>query len=163
MDLRIKFYKAAFPQPGNGFDIPVFKGTSRFQHGEGVGDVLRGILRIILTVAWFLKLVAIKGAQTHLKSGSEAIKESATIKDVIKSTLKPTVGAVVGATVDQVASKLIELSDNHDAAQPPNPPIVVPEIVLAGSGRTGRRAQVYKMATKCIKYSSNHRPNFYNF
>ena len=50
-----------------------------------------------------------KGIQTLLKAGSEAIKEGATVKDVIKFTLKPTVGAVLGATVDQIVSKLIEM------------------------------------------------------
>ena len=111
----------------------------------------------------FLKPVAIKGAQTLLKAGSEAIKDGATVKDVIKSTLKPTVGAVLGATFEQVASKLIEMRDNHDSAPPPNPPIVVPAIVQAGSGRKRRRAPVYKKATKGIKYSSNQRPISYNF
>ena len=113
-------------------------------------------------VARFLKPVAIKGAQTLLKSGSKAIKEGATFKDVIKSTLTPTVGAVLNATVDQVASKLIQMRDNHDAAPPPNPPIVVPEIVQAGSGRKRRRAPVNKKAIKRTKYSSTKRPIIYN-
>ena len=104
--------------------------------------MLRGILQFFFQVARFLKPVVIKGAQTLLKSGSEAIKEGATINDVIKSTLTPTVGAVLGATVDQVASKLIEMRDNNNAAPPPNSPIVVPKIVQAGSGRKRRRAPV---------------------
>ena len=41
-----------------------------------------------------------KGAQTLLKAGRKAIKEGATVNDVIKSTLKPTIGADLGATVD---------------------------------------------------------------
>ena len=94
MNPRIEFYKAAFSQRGNGFDIPVFRGESRYQYGQGVGDVLRGILQFVPMVARFLKPVAIKGDQTLLKSGSEAIKDGATFKDVIKSTLTPTVGAV---------------------------------------------------------------------
>ena len=114
-------------------------------------------------MARLLKPVVIKGAQTLLKSGSEAIKEGATFNDVIKSTLTPTVGAVLGATVDQVASKLIQMRDNINAAPPPNPPIVVPEIVQAGSGRKRRRAPVYKKATKRINYSSTKRPIIYNF
>ena len=117
---------------------------------------------IFFKVARFLKPVVIKGAQTLLKSGSEAIKEGATFNDVIKSTLTPTVGAVLGATVDQVASKLIQMHDNNNAAPPPNPPIVVPEIVQAGSGIKRRRAPVYKKATKRIKYSSTQRPIIYN-
>ena len=107
--------------------------------------------------------MVMKGAQTLLKAESEAIKEGATLKDVVKSVLKPTTGAVLGATVDQVASKLLKMRDNHDSAPPPNPPIVVPEIVQAGSGRNRCHAPVYKKPQKRMKYSSNHRPIIYNF
>ena len=132
MDLRIKFYKAAFLQRGDGFDIPVFRGSSRYQYGQGLGDVLLGIVQIIPKIANFLKLVSIKGAQVFLKVGNEAINENATVKDVVKFVLKPTAGAVLGATGDKVISKLIEMRNNHDSAPPHNPPIVVPEIVNAG-------------------------------
>ena len=111
----------------------------------------------------FFKPVAIKAAQTLLRAGSEAIKEGATVKDVIKSTVQPTVGAVLGATVNQVASKLIEMRDKHDAAPPSNPPIVVPKTVQMGSGRKRHRAPVYKTPTKRTKYSSTQHPIIYNF
>ena len=93
-----------------------------------------------------------KAVQTLLKAGSEAIKEGATVKDVIKSTLKPTVGAVLGATVDQVASKLIEMRDNQNDASPPNTPIVVPEFVQAGSGKKRHSRSVYKKTPKRTNY-----------
>ena len=163
MDPRIEFYKAAFSQRGGGFDIPVFRGTSRYKYGHGLGDVLRGIVHYIPKIANFLKPVVMKGAQTLLKAGSGAIKEGATVKGVVKSVLKPTAGAVLGATVDQVASKLLEMRDNHASAPPPNPPIVVPEIVQAGSGKKHRHAPVYNKSPKRKKYSSNHRPIIYNF
>ena len=83
----------------------------------------------------FFKPVAIKTAQTFLRAGSEAIKEGPTVKDIIKSTVQPTVGAVLGATAGQVALKLIEMRDKHDAAPPPNLPIGLPEMVQARSGR----------------------------
>ena len=76
--------------------------------------------------------------------------------------LKPTAGAVLGATVDQVASKLPEMLDTHDSAPPPNPPIVVPEIVKAGSGRKRRHSPVYNKALIRKKYLSKHRPIIYN-
>ena len=128
MDPRIEFYKGAFSLKGNNFDFPVFRGTSRYQYGQGSGDVLRGIVRYIPRVTQFFKPVAIKGIQTLLKAGSEANQEGATVKDVITSTLKPTVGAVLGATLDQVASKLIEMPNNQNDAPPPNPPIMLPEL-----------------------------------
>ena len=72
------------------------------------------------------------------------------------------VHAVLGATVEQGASNLIQMRDNYEAAPPPNPPIVVPEIVQAGSGRKRRHEPVYKKATKRIKYSFYQRPIIYN-
>ena len=83
MDPLIEFYKAAFSKRGNGFDFPVFRGTSRYQYGQGVGDVLPGIVRFIPRVAQFFKPVAMKGVQTLIQAGIEAIKENATVKDVI--------------------------------------------------------------------------------
>ena len=85
----------------------MFRGTSRYQYGQCLGEVCRGIVRFIPTVAQFFKPVAMKAMQTLLKAGKEAIKEGVTVKTVIKFTLKPTVSAVVCASGDQVDSKLI--------------------------------------------------------
>ena len=82
----------------------------------------------------------------------------ATVKDVIKSTLKLMVGADLGARVDQVASKLIEMRNNLNDAPPLNAPIVVPELIQAGSGKTRRCQSVYK-TFKLTKYSFNQRPS----
>ena len=96
-----------FPKKTNGFDFPVFRVTFRYQYGQSLGNVLCGIVRYTPWVTQFLKPVAIQGIHTLLNAGSKAIKEGATVKDVIKSTLKPTVGKVLGTTVDPVASKLL--------------------------------------------------------
>ena len=100
MDPQIEFYKAAFFHQGTEFEIPGFRSTSRYKYNAGFGVVLRGMWR-------FIKPVAIITDQTLLKAGSDAIKESATVKDVTTSTHQPTVCAVLRAKVDQVASKLI--------------------------------------------------------
>ena len=104
-----------------------------------------------------------KSVQTLSKAASEAIKEGATVKDVIKFTLKPTVGEVLGATVDQVASKIIEMRNNQNDAPPPNPPFMLPELNQAKSGKKRRRQSVYKKTPKRSKYSSSHRPIIYTF
>ena len=98
MDPQIEFYKAVFCQRGAEFEIPVFREISRYQYGQCLGDVLRGIWRFIPLVARFVKPVATKGVQTLLKFGSKAIKEGATVKNVIKSALIPTVVAVLIAS-----------------------------------------------------------------
>ena len=120
-------------------------------------------MRYIPRVTQFLKPVAKKGIQTLLKAGSEAIKEGATVKDVIKSTLKPMVGAVLGATVDQVASKIIEMRNNQNDAPTPNSPNMLPELNQAGLGKKRRSQTLYKKKPKRSKYSSNQLPIIYNF
>ena len=97
------------------------------------------------------------GAKTLLKDGSEALKKTATIKNVIMFTLKTTMGAVLRATIVQVALKLIVMWNNHNDAPSSNPPIVLLELNQAGSGQIRRRWFVYK-APKPSKYSSYQRP-----
>ena len=82
---------------GHGFNFPMFQGRSQYR--ECFGDVLRGIW-------WFSRPVAMMGAQTLLKAGSKAIKDGATVKEVLNSTLKPTLNAFLGATAEQVANRL---------------------------------------------------------
>ena len=79
MDPRREFNKAALSQKGNGVDFLVFRGTSRYQYGQGLGDVLRGIVRYIPIMTQFLKPVAMKAMQTFFKAGSEAINKGATV------------------------------------------------------------------------------------
>ena len=57
MDQQIKLYNTVYLQQGNGFDIPVFVGTSRYQYGQGLGDVLHGILKLISKVARFFQTI----------------------------------------------------------------------------------------------------------
>lgn len=106
----------------------MFRSTSRYQYGAGVGDVFLGMCRCFTPVA-------IKAAKILLRACSDVFKISATVTEVIKSMVQPTVGAVPSATVDQVGSKIIEIRDKHDAAQPPNRLILVPERVQPGSGK----------------------------
>ena len=53
MDPRIEFYKADFSPRGARFEIPLCSGTSRYQYGQGLGDVLRGIVQFIPRVEQF--------------------------------------------------------------------------------------------------------------
>jgi len=176
MDPRITLLKDAFnhqfgasidfpvyqgrTQYGHGLNIPVFQGRS--QYGAGFGDVLRGIWR-------FFRPVAIKGAQTLLKAGSEAIKDGATVKEVLSSTLKPTLGAVLGATAEQVANHLT--TDKPTAAPPPGPPSEQPSGSLVGTQKgSGKRKtlSVYKRlkqnkTKRYNKYTASERPIVYNF
>jgi hypothetical protein len=162
MDPRVELYKAAFSQSGKGGDIPKFYGSHRYQYGSGLGDVLRGVYR-------FFRPIAIKGVQTLLKAGGEAMKDGVTAKQAFKSSLKPALGAVLSATADQVASRFLE--DKPAAAPPPGPPTAHPEAVLVGtegqrgSGSRKHKASVYKKSkskkSRTMPYSRH--PIIYNF
>ena len=158
MDSRVEHYKHAFchhaNQWGGAADIPVFAGAQRYQYGQGIGDVLRGIWR-------FFRPVALKGAQTLLKTTSEAIKEGATVNDVLKSTLKPTMGVVLGATAEQLARRLTD--DKPAAAPPPGPALeaLLPVTGQTGSGARKRTHSLYKSTLgQSFKPPNSKRSNY---
>ena len=176
MDPRVEMYTAAFGQGGNGFEFPVYLGRSQFgqgfdfsvyrgrgQHGQGLGDIFRGIWR-------FFRPVATSGLKTLLKSGSEAIKDGATVKDILSNTLKPTISSVLASTQEHVSNKL--LADKPATAPPPAPEIGVPAGTLINSAPqtgTGKRRSVYKPRSHKPKKFARHYtpivqfPNRFNF
>ena len=167
MDSRVNILKAAFDhQRGDGFDFPVYIGRAQYGHGfsfpvfhgrsqtgAGFGDVLRGIWR-------FFRPVAKTGVQTLLKSASEAIKDEATVKEVLSSTLKPTIGAVLGDTAEQVANRFT--SNKPAAAPPPGPPVDNPGNVLVGTEapQKGSGKRKHKVAAHVYKRGKNSRVPF---
>ena len=125
--------------------------------------MLRGIWR-------YFRQVAIKGAQTLLKAGNEAIKDGATVKEVLSLTLKPTIGAILNATAEQVANRLT--SEKPTAAPSAGPLTEQPGGVLVGTQgpqkESGKRKShaVYKKAKKYMNrhyFSQTQRPIIYNF
>ena len=133
MDPRVKMYTAAFWQNGNYFDFPIYHGRCQFgqgfdffvyrgrgQLGQGVGDILRHLRDIVR----FFCPVARTGLRTLLTAGGEAIKDGASVKDILSNTLKPTVSSILTSTAEQVSNKL--LADKPATAPPPAPEIGVP-------------------------------------
>lgn len=172
MDPRVEAYQAAFGQGGSGFavfrgrsqfgqgfDFPVYRGRS--QYGQGIGDVFRGIWR-------FFRPVAQTGIKTLFKAGSEAMKDGASVQEVLSNTLKPTIGSIAASTAEQVTNKL--LTDRPSTAPPPAPVIGVPPGTLVNSMPTqvgtGKRRSVYKSrAHKAKRFAHPYTPlSFrYNF
>lgn len=176
MDPRVDIYQAALShQTGAGFDFSVYQGRSQFgqgfnfpvyqgQRGYGLGDVLRGVWR-------FFRPVAMKGAQTLLKAGGEALRDGATVQEVLTNTLKPTVGAVLASTAEQVTNRF--LIDKPTAAPGPAPAIGPPPGTLVDpvppQTGSGKRRMVYKPRTHSAKRIArqvrpySHLPIRYNF
>ena len=166
MENRANYYKSIFEhQIGEGFDFPVYQGRQygygfnvyhgRPHYGAGLGDVLGGIWR-------FFRPVAMSGAKSLLKAGSEAIKDGATLKDVLKQTLKPTVGSLLGATAEQLANRLA--ADQPTAAPPPGPPNTYTASQV-GTG-TRKRKSLYKtkkFKSKRFPKNKSQLPIVYNF
>jgi hypothetical protein len=148
MDSRVLLLKNSFGHRGGFVDLPVFRGSSRYQYGEGLGDVLRGFWRMF-------RPVLVRGAQTALKAGGEALTNTSSLKDVLRSTIKPTVGSLLGATAEQLS---MHISDERLTAAPPpgsllqaTLPITATTIDVNGVQQTGkgkgkrrRREVVYK-------------------
>ena len=60
-------------------------------------------------------------------------------------------------TVDPVACKLIEMQDKQNDATPPNPAIVMPDIVQPETGKMQSRRSVYNKTFKRSNYFSSQR------
>ena len=170
MDPRVEMYKAAFGQGGNGFDFPIYHGRSQFgqgfdfsvyrgrgQRGKGIGDLLRGIVR-------FFRPVARTGLKTLLTAGSEAIKDGASVKDILSNTLKPIISSILTSTAEQVSNML--LADKPATAPPPAPEIGLPAGTLINSApQTGteKRRSVYKPRSHKSKRIARHYTPFVQF
>lgn len=146
MDSRVLLLKNSFGHRGGFVDLPVFRGSSRYQYGEGLGDVLRGFWRMF-------RPVLVRGAQTALKAGGEALTNTSSLKDVLRSTIKPTVGSLLGATAEQLVK---HMSDERSAAAPPPGSSLQATLPISttttsvygveqtGKGKRRRRQVVYK-------------------
>jgi len=69
-----------------GGGLPSFQGT-QYQHGNGIGDVLRGIFRTLIPI---FGPIAANTASTFLTSAAQSIKEGKNLKEATKSALMPT-------------------------------------------------------------------------
>ena len=119
---------------------------SRAQQGQGIGDLIQGAWR-------FCRPIIFKGTAAASKAGGKALKDCATVKEIITNTLKPTVNTVLAITSEQVANYF--LPDMPTAAQGPTPIIgpapgtlVEPLPLQSGSGK---RKSVYKTHSRPAK------------
>lgn len=163
MDPRVEIYQAALShQTGAGFDFSVYHGRSQFgqgfnfevykgQRGDGLGDIFNSVWR-------FFRPVAMTGAKTLLKAGGEALKDGATVQDVLSNTLKPALGAVMASTAEQVTNKF--LIDKPTAAPGPAPAFGPPPGTLVNpvpqQTGSGKRRMVYKPRTHTAKRVARH-------
>ena len=172
MDSRVHIAKAALShQTGAGFDFSVYQGRFQFgqrfyfpiyqghaKSGHGIGDVFRGIWR-------FVRPVAMKGAQALLKAGGEALKDGATVKEVLTNTLKPAVGNGLATTAEQVANHF--LADKSTAAPGPAPTFGPPPGTLVEplppQTESGKRRSVYKSRSRPPKRRARYAQPYSNF
>jgi hypothetical protein len=88
----LKYYQS---QIGGGSDIPVFIGG---QHGEGIGDFFRSVLRRILPIA-------LRGLSTFATSTMRAHEGGASLKDAARSAITPSLGAMASAVQGSFADR----------------------------------------------------------
>jgi hypothetical protein len=78
-----------------GGEIPVFRGG---QQGDGLGDILRGILR-------FIAPIALRGVSKFAGSTLKAREQGASWKDAAKGAIAPTLGAIAKDVLGNVSSQ----------------------------------------------------------
>lgn len=74
--------------------LPAFSGTV-YQEGNGLGDILRSVFRLVLPIVS-------SGASTFLKSAAQGISEGKSLGDAAKGSLAPMAKKVVGKAVKRV-------------------------------------------------------------
>jgi len=82
-------------QVGGSVDIPVFIGG---QHGEGLGDFFRSVLR-------FIAPIALRGLSTFASTTQRAHESGASLKDAARSAIGPSLGAMAGAVGESMKNR----------------------------------------------------------
>lgn len=171
-DPRVEMLKVGMTQHGRGMPIQVFRGTSRYQYGGGVGEALRSIWR-------FVYPIIVRGAASFIKHGGEAFSQHGSIREALKAGIKPALGSMIKTAGEEIAHR-VEASSV--TAPPPEPPIrhqdasevgTAPPNKQSGAGhalttRRRRRALsfgLYKGNAKRCRMMPYDIPNFahYNF
>jgi hypothetical protein len=106
-DPRVAIYKDALLNQRGGSSYPVFRGSSRYQHGAGFGDVLRGIWRVFFPTV-------IRGASSFFSAGSAALKNSKGVGEVLKAGIKPALGSMLKSA----GKEIVRTSFGPEAAPP---------------------------------------------
>ena len=111
-DPRVELLRAAMTQRGRGMSIQVFRGTSRYQYGAGVGDVLKSIWKFIFPVI-------ARGASSFLRYGGDALVQNGNVKDALKAAIKPALGTMIKTTGEEIARRVEAPSVSRSATEPP--------------------------------------------
>ena len=85
-----------------GGEIPIFRGG---QHGAGIGDILRSILR-------FFAPVALRGISTFATNTMQAHERGSSLKDAARGALRPTISAMLSAG----AQRMPQTGAGHSSA-----------------------------------------------
>ena len=98
---RVDYEKYYTSQSGTGSNVPVYSRTS-LQHGNGLGDILKGIVRSAIPLAMpFIKKGANRLLTVGTKTGKNVIQDLGRGKD-IRSSLKrrgrESVGQLLGVS-----------------------------------------------------------------
>ena len=145
-DSRIAMFQPAMTQFVRGQQIQVFRGTSRYQYGAGVGDVLRSNWRFVFPLAKY-------GLATLMKVGGESNMQNGNVMGALKAVIKPTVGSLIKST-GEIERRMDSAASS--TAPPPEPParhLDASELGTAPPNKqNGAGPQRIKQSTPTSKY-----------
>ena len=128
-DARTAGYVAIFKGQHGGAMLPVFQGLDRYQSGQGLGDIFRGILRRVIPVA-------LSVGKAALAAFTGAHEQGSSIKEALKATIRPATTAALSGTLEQIQKAQSEKAESEKAQK--------------GAGRR-KRKRVYKSKKRYSK------------
>jgi hypothetical protein len=131
-DSFLRYYESQ-----RGGEIPVFRGG---QQGEGLGDILRGILR-------FIAPIALRGISKFAGTTLKAREQGASWKDAAKGAIAPTLGSIAKDVMGNFSNQGGSGALFHGVEGVPDE-----TIKLYKRKRAGRKHKVKKVK----KHKSNH-------
>lgn len=167
---QVELFRSAMLRQSGGGDIQVFRGATRYQYGQGFGDVLRGIWKVIVPVA-------MRAGKTLFKVGAQAVKEGSTPGDALKSAIRPALRTVLKHGGRALGDAILAQPTPAPPVEPPLlhqdtsdvgavPPLDLSKEIAAqgGLGYKGRRKRrATSKSNKSKSHKKSTRSTKYNF
>jgi len=140
-------------QVGGSADIPVFVGG---QHGEGLGDFFRSVLR-------FIAPIALRGLSTFASTTQRAHEGGASLKDAARGAIGPTFGAMAGAVGESMRHQQVGTGMNALFAGDEGVPFANAQHVYKGVTKQKRYPSHSKHSKKRKQKAAKDGESGYNF
>lgn len=90
------YYRHFLSQVGG--ELPVFRGSARYQRGDGIGDIFRALGR-------FLFPIAVKAGEKFIGNTAQSLQKGQPLQDALKSSIMPTLSTAAGTALNTLTKR----------------------------------------------------------